>query len=50
MQIDVGALILAMLDPAAFDAQFPGCTNADVNNDGQRNGKDVQAFVTGLLN
>lgn len=50
MQSDVGALILSMLDPAAYDAQFPGCANADVNNDGQRNGKDVQAFVNALLN
>ena len=50
MVIDVQALIQSMLDPAAFDALYPGCTGADVNNDGQRNGKDVQAFVNALLN
>jgi len=47
---DIQALIQAMLDPAAYDAQYPGCTQADVNGDGQRNGKDVQAFVNALLN
>lgn len=47
---DVQALILALLDPTAYDAQYPGCTGADVNNDGQRNGKDVPAFVNALLN
>jgi len=48
--IDVGALMTALLDPTAYDALYPGCTQADVNNDGQRNGKDVQAFVNALLN
>jgi len=47
---DMQALIQSMLDPAAYDALYPGCTGADVNGDGQRNGKDVQAFVTALLN
>ncbi len=50
MLIDVQALILAMMDPAAFNALYPGCTGADVNGDTLVNGKDVQAFVTALLN
>jgi len=47
---DILALVQSMLDPAAYDALYPGCTGADVNGDGQRNGKDVQAFVDALLN
>jgi hypothetical protein len=42
----------AGLDPAAYAAAYPGCdpTHADINHDGQTNGRDIQGFsnlVTG---
>lgn len=49
---DAGPLALALVDPAGYAAQFPGCNpaRADIDGDGQANGNDVQVFVDGLLN
>lgn len=47
---DIAAFVLALTDPVAYAAQYPGCDvdNADVNNDGQVTVSDVGPFV-GLL-
>ncbi len=48
---DAVPLALALGDPDAYAAQFPGCNpaRADVDGDGERNGLDVQTFVDTLL-
>lgn len=47
---DIDAFLLALTDPAAYRAAFPGCDrhNADCNQDGAVNAFDIDAFV-GLL-
>jgi len=47
---DVPAFILALTDPAGFEAAYPGCDihRCDVNGDGAVNGRDIQPFVAGL--
>src|SRR5262249_31852328 len=41
---DVGAFVLALLDPAGYRATYPSCdiNNADLNRDGSVDGLDVQ--------
>jgi len=48
---DVGPFVLAMLDPAAYQSQFPDCdiAPADMNGDGAVDGEDAQAFVDALF-
>ncbi|MFQ5501236.1 MAG: dockerin type I repeat-containing protein [Phycisphaerae bacterium] len=49
---DRDALVLALLDPVAFQTIFPVCNinRADLNGDGLINGKDIQPFLTLLVN
>lgn len=48
---DVGPFVLALIDPAAYAAEYPNCpiARADANADTQLDGRDVQAFVELLL-
>ncbi|MGE0479781.1 MAG: hypothetical protein AB7Q17_04845 [Phycisphaerae bacterium] len=49
---DIDAFVLALTNPAAYQAAYPGCDihNADVNNDGVANNFDLDAFVACLTN
>ncbi|MBL8881002.1 MAG: hypothetical protein JNG88_17950 [Phycisphaerales bacterium] len=49
---DIDAFVLALTDPAAYDAQFPDCDAAagDVNGDGLLNNFDIDPFVVCLTN
>lgn len=49
--VDIDAFVLALLDPAAYEVQFPNCSrfNADVNADGSVNSVDIDPFVELLL-
>lgn len=44
---DIGPFVLALTDPAGYEAQFPACDilNADVNNDGFVTVGDIGLFV-----
>lgn len=44
---DIGAFVLALTDPAAYAAQFPGCNilNGDCNNNGEVSVADIGCFV-----
>ncbi|MGE0481921.1 MAG: S8 family serine peptidase [Phycisphaerae bacterium] len=44
---DIDPFVLALTDPAAYAATFPGCNilNGDVNNDGVVNNFDIDPFV-----
>ena len=48
---DIGPFALALIDPAGYAVSYPECTQflADINEDGQRDGRDIQEFVTALL-
>jgi len=48
---DVSPFVLALLDPTTYAATYPGCpiNNADINGDGQRDGRDIARLVDGLL-
>ena len=48
---DITAFVQALIDPAAYAAQFPGCniSRADLNGDGLQNGKDISVFVALLM-
>lgn len=48
---DIEAFILALLDPSAYQAQFPLCNrfNADMNGDGFVNGADIQGFIRVII-
>lgn len=48
---DVAAFILALTDPTAFAATYPGCDigRADVNADGTADGRDVAALVAQVI-
>ena len=49
-EADIVPFVLALVDPDAYDAQFPGCLpTCDVNRDAAVDGLDVQAFVELLL-
>lgn len=49
---DAAPFILALVDPAAYDAAYPLCDPilADMNNDGAVNGLDIQRFIEVILN
>jgi hypothetical protein len=44
---DVNAFVLALSDPAGYEAMYPDCNllNGDVNFDGQVNFADINPFV-----
>ncbi|MBL8879480.1 MAG: hypothetical protein JNG88_10205 [Phycisphaerales bacterium] len=44
---DIDPFVLALTDPTAYAAQFPGCDplNGDINNDGLLNNFDIDPFV-----
>lgn len=48
---DIDPFVLALLDPAGYDAAFPACDRnlADVNQDGSVNTSDIDPFVSVLL-
>lgn len=48
---DVPAFVMALADPAAYEASFPACFigSADRNSDGRIDGLDVGPFVAELL-
>ncbi len=48
---DVAPFVGAVMDPGAFDAQSKGCgaINADMNNDGVVDGRDIQSFVKRVI-
>jgi hypothetical protein len=47
---DIDPFVLALTDPGAYAAAFPGCdiNNADINDDGAINGYDIDPFVAVL--
>ncbi len=49
---DIDAFVLALLDPIAYAAAFPGCNinNGDINSDGSVDNGDIDLFVDCLLN
>ncbi len=48
---DVSAFVLALIDPGAYSVQYPVCSTerADMQPDGNVDGKDVQKFVDQLM-
>jgi len=44
---DVGAFVMALIDPTGYPAAFPGCPwlGADLNNDGAVDFEDINPFV-----
>ena len=48
---DIGAFVLALTNPAAYEAQFPACNplNADLNSDGFVTVGDIGLFVALLI-
>jgi hypothetical protein len=48
---DVSAFVQALMDPAAYQANYPACYigSADRNQDGRIDGLDVQVFTSELL-
>ncbi len=48
---DVDPFVLAMLDPAAYAAAYPACdiNLGDMDGSGTLDGRDVQGFVSALL-
>ena len=48
---DVPAFVLALTDPAAYAVAHAACcvTQADLNQDGQSDGLDIQLFVNTLV-
>jgi hypothetical protein len=48
---DVSAFVMALIDPAAYVAAYPGCGMmlADLNHDGNVDGLDITPFVTRLI-
>ncbi len=49
---DIDGFVMALLDPALYDTQFPGCDRqkADVDADGAVTNKDIDAFVGLIVN
>lgn len=43
---DIAPFVQALLDPVAYQQNFPGCDilNGDLNGDGSLNGQDIQGF------
>lgn len=50
--LDTGAFVLALLDPSGYAVQYAECDvfNADMNTDGNIDGRDIQLFVQKVLN
>lgn len=48
---DISPFVLALLDPAGYAMQYPGCDRlrGDVNSDGAMNNFDIDAFVALIL-
>ncbi|MDX2198707.1 MAG: immunoglobulin domain-containing protein [Phycisphaerae bacterium] len=48
---DIGGFVLALVDPAGYPAQFPGCliSNGDMNGDGFASVADISNFVSALV-
>jgi hypothetical protein len=48
---DIEPFALALVNPDAYTAQFPGCTlfRADLNGDGLENGADIALFISYLV-
>ncbi len=48
---DIPAFAIALTDPAAYAAAYPGCEldRADMNGDGSADGEDVGEFVAAML-
>ena len=48
---DIAPFVLALVDPAAYQAAYPGCDvlRADMNADAIEDGADIQGFVNALL-
>ena len=48
---DIPPFVLALTDPAAYQAAYPGCdpNRVDLNASGTADGDDIQAFVDLLL-
>jgi hypothetical protein len=48
---DIDPFVLALINPAAYQAQFPGCNilNADADCDGLINTFDIDSFVTCIV-
>ncbi len=47
---DVGPMVLAMTDPTAYSAIYPGCiVNGDMNASGATDGDDLQLFANELM-
>jgi len=48
---DVQAMVLALLNPAAYASTYPGCSilRGDMNGDSLVNGRDIQAFINLIL-
>ena len=45
-ELDIAPFVLRLIDPAAYDDQFPDCDSvADINGDSAVNGTDLQGFV-----
>ncbi len=47
---DIDPFLLALFDPPAYQAAFPGCDNADVSGDGLVNFFDIDPFLDCLFN
>ncbi|MCK6456605.1 MAG: dockerin type I domain-containing protein, partial [Phycisphaerae bacterium] len=49
--LDVGAFVIALVNPPAFQAAYPGCDmfKADMNGDGQVDGRDIALFLSLLF-
>jgi len=50
--LDVGAFVLALLDPSGYALAYPGCelSNADLNCDTEADADDIPLFVDCVLN
>ncbi|HVP13517.1 MAG TPA: metallophosphoesterase [Phycisphaerae bacterium] len=48
---DADAFVLALIDPAAYSLAYPDCSRmlADVNGDGNVDGRDIDPFVVRLI-
>jgi len=48
---DVGPFVLALLDPASYEAAYPDCDmmNGDLNDDSALDGADISALVDALI-
>lgn len=44
---DIPAFVLALIDPGAYEREYPGCNRltVDINRDGTPNNADIPPFV-----